>query len=620
MFKWIRWGGLISFVIIFGGLAAFFIFAAGPLAKIAIEKFGTQANGALVEVNDVAVSLNPIGLKIEKLQVTDAKQPMRNSLEFDSALAELELAPLLAGNLIIKELSLNGLRFDTQRSKSGFVAKPVEKVESKPTEPSILDSVDLPDPKEILNKEKDSLTTEKLGQELEQRYKANMANLDAKLAAVPNEDSLAKYEDDVQRILKTKVSSANDFKKIKADLDALKAQFKQDQQAIQDAQEAIKTAKSQLQEGVKNLERAPGNDLKTLKDKYQLNAAGAANLSASLFGDDAGQWASQALYWYEKVQPYLSKADEEAKPKEVKIPRGGYLVQFKNPNPWPSFLLRHAVADAQTQSGAIHLRAQDITHQQQVIGRTSQIFADSTQLKNIDQLNLKLEFNHLSQPARDSLNLNLNNWFLTGMKLGVAGLKLADSNSQLTVTAEVVSGKLNVQAMMDFAQAKFESEDETVLAKELKAALDTIAEFNLIASAKGKLTSPNLSLSSNLDKQLQTAFNARLKQKQKEFEQELERQLQAKAADMLGRNAKYLDQFNQLDGSLNSKLKQVQKLAGNELEDFTAQQKREAEEKAKAELKAAEDKAKAEAEAKKNEAEAKAKKEAESKLKSLLKR
>ena len=37
MKQWIRWPGLIGFVVVVGLLAAFFLLAAGPLAKMAIE-------------------------------------------------------------------------------------------------------------------------------------------------------------------------------------------------------------------------------------------------------------------------------------------------------------------------------------------------------------------------------------------------------------------------------------------------------------------------------------------------------------------------------------------------------------------------------------------------------
>src|SRR5690606_22708956 len=100
-------------------LAAFYLLLAGPLLKMALESLGSQANGARVEVASVSLSFNPIGLQLQGVAVTDARQPMRNALEFESALAELELAPLWLGKAIVRELSIDGLRFGTARSESG---------------------------------------------------------------------------------------------------------------------------------------------------------------------------------------------------------------------------------------------------------------------------------------------------------------------------------------------------------------------------------------------------------------------------------------------------------------------------------------------------------------------
>src|SRR5690554_6957591 len=107
MFSWIRWWGLIVFVVIFGGGTAFFMLAAGPLAKLSIEKIGTMVNGALVEVDSAAVTFNPLGLKVTGLQVADEAQPMRNVLEFkqrsEEHTSELQSRPHLVCRLLLEK-------------------------------------------------------------------------------------------------------------------------------------------------------------------------------------------------------------------------------------------------------------------------------------------------------------------------------------------------------------------------------------------------------------------------------------------------------------------------------------------------------------------------------------
>jgi len=66
---------------------------------------------------------------------------------------------------------------------------------------------------------------------------------------------------------------------------------------------SLKLKTGYIEEGVHKLESIAYLNslfLKKLKEKYQINAGGASNIAALLFGDQAGDWSKQAFYWYEK--------------------------------------------------------------------------------------------------------------------------------------------------------------------------------------------------------------------------------------------------------------------------------------------------------------------------------
>jgi uncharacterized protein (TIGR03545 family) len=89
MTKWIRWSGLIGFIVVSALIACFWLFAAGPLTKLAIESFGTDALGAKVDVTDVAFGLNPMTITVTGVQLTDKDKPMENIFSFDRAVANI---------------------------------------------------------------------------------------------------------------------------------------------------------------------------------------------------------------------------------------------------------------------------------------------------------------------------------------------------------------------------------------------------------------------------------------------------------------------------------------------------------------------------------------------------
>lgn len=594
MLKWIRWPGLIAFVAILGGLTAFFLLLAAPLTKAAIENFGTMANGAKVELDSVGLSFSPLGITLKGLQVADAEQPMSNALSFDRAVADLELAPLLAGNGIVRELSIEGLAFGTARATSGAIEKLAEP-EKKPEEPSkvqeVLDGIELPDPKEILAKE--TLKTETLGAGFKAGMDSNKQELDEKLAAVPSEDALKKYEDELKAITSGELKSIDDFKQRKQQLDRLKQQFKQDQAAVDAARLAVKESKSSFSQQVKDLKNAPAEDFAYLRDKFSIDAAGATNLTSLLFGDEAGEWAEKALYWYEKVKPYLgSDGEKEEKPQEQPRIRDGRVVHFPTNDPWPSILIRKIKATAVLEWGDLLVSGEDFTHQPKVLKRPAHLAVQGANLSTMNALDLDLLFAHHQSPGKDTLTLAIDRWQPEAMNLGVAGIKMTGAEAQIKAQATVQEGLLDAKGDAYFSQAKFNGKTTSTFEKELVGALSGISQFAVNSQAQGKLKSPKVKIGSDLDKQLSAAFNKRLKEKQHEFEEQLKQELNAKLEQYLGDHANLLAELEDVEGGLDAKLSKLKSLGAAELTDFEAQQKAQAKKKADAEKAEAKKKAK----------------------------
>lgn len=625
MTKWIRWSGLLGFAAIAGLLAALIIIALPWIIKFSIEFIGTQVAGAEVTVDDVDVTVSPFGVELIHLQVADARQPMQNLLEFDQAKADLELAPLLIGKAISNELSVSNLQFHTARTTSG--ALPVEdEAEEAPAEPSAAQKVmqELPSAEDILARE--TLKTPQAAAALKTRWADNSAAVEQAVNQVPDDKALKQYEADIKAITTGRLESIEDFQRRKARLDALKKQFNADKKAITDARDAIQTGRKELSTALSDLKAAPGQDMAYLKDKYALSGAGAANMTGLLFGDEAAGWAREALYWYEKVKPYLESGAAEEETEDEKAPRlAGEFVNFPTSDPWPDFLIRTAFITGPLDGGTLKIEGRDITHQQAVTGRPTVFTATGVDLQSIGDLDAKLVLNHAQVPGTDTLTLSISDWKMAPLPLGVAGAELASSRVQLNADAEVVAGALASSAKARVTSAQFTGEGQTLFAKELNQALAGITQFSVNAGANGSLLTPDISLGSDLDRQLQAAFNKRIKAKQDELEARLQKKLNAQVDEYAGEYADELKQLAAMDGSLQDRLKSLQDLASTQLESFKEQQEREAREKleaekadAKAKAEAEKAKAKAKAEAEKKKQEDELKEQAKDKLKNLF--
>ena len=624
MTKWIRWSGLAGFIIVSALIVCFWLFAAGPLTKLAIESFGSRALGAKVDVADVSFGLNPMTITVSGVQLTDKDKPMENIVSFETAVANIEPFPLLLGKAIIPQLSLEGIATGTPRSESGAIKKTnkkqTEKSSSAHSKPAADDtsaepkSQTLPSADEIL--ERESLLTEQAGDAFEKAYESHSQNIEQSLANLPTEDSIKQYEVQLNKLLTGKFKNLEDFKQRKKELDALRNQFKQDKQAIADAKQAIAQGKSDMKEKFNALKAAPKQDLNNIKSKYTLDGAGASNLTALLFGEDAGGYAQTTLEYYEKVRPLLVDEATQATKAELKAKRlEGRYVQFETDRPQPDFWVKTLtftmslpqVGQPAQSLGDVAVNVLDITHQQDVINRPTLVKGKGVNLRNIESLTINGVLDHRTSPGKDSFTLEVQNWQLNKVKLGLAGLRMDNSVTDVSAKGVLIDGQLSASGQARFNQATFSSKDRTMLAKEMVAALKTIDTFVVNGRAKGALTDPSMSINSDLDKQLNSAFDQRIAQKQQELENKIKAKLNDKLMSYAGDYQAQLKSLNLTEGNLASKGDALEKLGKQELSSYQDQLKAEAKAKADAEKARAKAKAKADAERKRKELERKAK-------------
>lgn len=636
MTKWIRWSGLAGFVIIVGLIVVFWLMALGPLMKMAIEKYGSDAVGAQVNVENIQLGFSPLSLTISGVQVADKDAPMENIVSFDQAVATLQPFPLLLGKAIIPDVQLTGVAMGTTRNQSGALevkpstSKNTEEdtasiLEKSPaTSPDITEQTRisaLPSADDII--EREALLTVVNGEAFEGAYKQHKTAIDDAIENLPTEKTIKSYETQLSALLKGKFKNVEDFKQRKKEFKTLQRQFKKDKAAIAEAKHVIKNSKSDLEQKWKALQKSPKQDMANLKGKYTLDGAGASNLAALLFGDDAGGYAETALGYYEKVRPLLVDEDAKAEKQALKEKRlDGRFVHFKTDRPLPDFWIKRlrftmALPEVPKGSGvlgSIAVDVKDITHQQTVINAPTLITATGQNLKNMESLTLDGVLEHRISPSKDSFQLNIDNWNLRGVKLGLAGLKLVSSDAYVQASATFSNGEMDAKGDGLFKTAKFNSKDRTLAAKEMVEALKNVEQFRVSATAVGEVISPNVSLKSDLDKQLNTAFEKRMDQKQMELENKLKKKLNDKLLSYAGDYKDQIKELNATEGGLDNAAQSLEKLGKSKLSSYEDQKKAEAKEKADAKKAAAKAKLKADRERKKKELEEKAKE----KLKSLF--
>lgn len=626
MKQWIRWSGLVGFIAIGALFVLGWIFAAGPIIKYSIETFGSQAANAKVEVDSISLTFDPFGIEVLGLQVANVDKPMENLLQFERAVADIEILPLLLGKGIVNEVALTGLAFSTARESSGELEMTAEEAVDVTTDAETKETVEnsepslgqqaIPTADELLSRE--PLLTEQRGQVFKNSFETIKADSDKAIAALPDSKAFASYEDDFNRITSGRFDSIEDFQQRKKEFEDLKKRIKHDQKAISHASEVLANGKKELQGQWSGLQKAPAEDFNNIKSKYKLDGAGVANLSRLLFGDQVGEWSKEGLYWYEKARPFLISDDAESAESsdEAQSARSeGRFVHYETDRPLPDLLIHKIQMALQLEAGQIAITLTDVTHQQDVIGRPTRITATGEGLKGIQSLELKGTLDHRVSPGKDAFDLSIKGIALKNYDVGAMGLKLDRSQLNITGQAVLVAGEVDANTVAQFTGAKFSSKDKTLVAVEVTKALAKIGSFDIKGKAKGDLIAPDVAIESDLDTQLSQAFNQRLKEKQQELEAKLKKALNEKLLSYGGQYTEQLKAMDFANGSLGDKQAKLKELASSELSSFQDQQKAEAKRKLEQEKIAQQ----AKLEEEKRKAEIKAKAAADKKKKQLMK-
>ncbi|HXF95407.1 MAG TPA: hypothetical protein VNI61_04830, partial [Gemmatimonadales bacterium] len=117
VFRWRAIGPLLVFALVGGVLWVLF---AEELARRTSEDAGTELVGARVEIRRLDLDLGQGDVTLRGVTVGSPFDPMRNLLEAEELVADLDPLPLLEKKLVIDRLAARGLRFGTARTTPGF--------------------------------------------------------------------------------------------------------------------------------------------------------------------------------------------------------------------------------------------------------------------------------------------------------------------------------------------------------------------------------------------------------------------------------------------------------------------------------------------------------------------
>ena len=335
MMSWIRsWG-----ITLFAVLALVWVFSVDWLIKRAITTYGTQLNGAQVELESADFSLWPAGLELINLRITDAYNPMFNRFEAASINATLDSGRLLRRQVIIQELDIVEVRVNSSRTYSGATGDPYPTVNPGFDFSGLVPDVSLPDMDILLADAEQQIKSEITGIEkdieiIEQRWRNNIEQL-------PSKDKVSEY-----RARWEKLSSASFMEKMLG-AKKLKDEVSNDLKVIKSFNKQLKNDRAFISEQITRIKELPSAQVDRMMQGSGLSDENIAFVR-SITGEQIDQWLNRAR----SVSESLSGEAAEIAPKRGQ----GRWVTFPEDNPLPKFLIRHGEFSGKLQLAGSNMR------------------------------------------------------------------------------------------------------------------------------------------------------------------------------------------------------------------------------------------------------------------------
>jgi len=567
MKRWIRWQGFLAFVVFIVLIAIFWFFFVDNIIKNNIEKYGSKAVGAKVEVKEADLSLIPFGLKLNNVRVTNPNAPMRNAVEFENSAMSIEFGKLLMRKIIIDEMSMEGLKFNTERQKSGALSKKQSVTEeSKKDKKSglSLPSFEIPKAEDILAKA--DLKTLDAAKELKNDIQNAKSNWQERLNSLPDKEKLQSYKERIEKLKNSSGGISGLMGKAK-EASSLKKEIQSDLSKIRQAAKDFKEQKNELKNKIETVTALPAQDVNRLMDKYAFSAGGAQNYTRLFFGNKAADYLSTALYWYEKIIPYVEGGKNEQGEKEVTKTRAeGEKVYFREKEPLPRFLIKTVKADVSLEAGDLSGTIKNITSSQRILGKSLTFDFSGKKLDKADLVAFTGSIDHSSVNYTDTFKVNTKNYRVNKITLSESSklpVKIEKAAADISGNAEVSAGKLNmnIAAMMnDVNFSQIPGDD--IAADALKTALSEISNFRIQADVNGTLDNYNMKLSSTIGQNLKNAMNKVVSTQTAKLKAQLREKIMAKVEKPIENLEQEYAGLDTIQKELNSRLKIGSDLTG----------------------------------------------------------
>ena len=580
-FKVFRWRALGPLLILFVIAAVLWWLFADTIARRETQKVGTQVIGAKVEIQDLHLDLAHGKVLIRGLTVASPHEALRNLLQADELVADVDVVPLTEKKLIINRIAANGLRFGTPRETDGRVAAKsgvgiagrvlaeTHEWASQFQVPALQlatgkISMDSLDPRRLST----IPAADALGARADSSQRAWKAAFDT-LRLGPTLDSAQATLEKLRRARATDLSTLNEGRQA---IDRLKRA----RDRVTTLDRNVTKGVASLKSGLAGLDSARQRDYGFARSLLKLPSLDAPAVGAALFAPGAIRPFESVLYYMQLARRYMPPGLlPRANTGPQRVRRAGEDVRFPKERDLPAFLVRSAEL-----SFLLHPSAEQ---PQRYAGRLSGLTSDpalygrpTVATATGPQVGAGLMLNHLRSVPVDTAGATVGGvrfpaFQVPGVPLrldpGAATTQLGFNLNGDTIHARFAIRSSNVRWTRDSGFAN------STIGDLIWRAVSGIPNLDVEARLSGALHHPDLAVRSNLDQAIAARLRAVLGEQvaaaEKQMRDRVDALVNAKVGPVRARVTQVQNQAQAQVAQQRARLDELQKQLEQRLRDLT---------------------------------------------------
>lgn len=593
-------------------LVVLYIFLDGWV-EAGLEYAGEQAVGARVEIDDLALTLSPLGMRFERLQVADPADPWFNLFETGRVQFAMDVNQLLRAKFIVETMEVNGLILGTKRTTDGSIPKPPPPPPDPNAEPSpvaqataaLADDAkqapvfDLAKLRAELNI--DSLTnpknlaTYRHLDSLKQQIDAASAQWDTTLAAL---DRVKAQADDVEA--RVKAINVNEIKTVPQATEA----FNNAKAAYATVQDVTKTFTERrrtitdgingLSAGIRQIDDVATQDYRNAVALAKLPDVSMSGLAQLALGKDIMSKAQSYLGYADmvrsKIPEYTPKPDPTQPQRSVGL-NVHFPVERAYPKVWVKQVLISGGTDAKQDPNYFYAsgKVTDISNDQRITGKPLTVALGASK-GNGTAMTFDAFFDRRDQTPHDQYKVGLTGVPVGAMELGRSGFlpsKITDAMAKAKIEVDIPGNKLNATTRIDFERLKvgFDRDARNLVERIVRDVLSSINAFYVdLRVWRNDRGAIDVAFATDLDDQISArarkAVGDEVARIQADIRAKVNAQIAAKRREVEAlyeqKKAEAMRRVNDIENQVKQKVAVVEQKK-NELEQRVEQEKKKAE-------------------------------------------